>query len=183
MFYSGASNNVMSLKFMNRLDLKVTRPYRNVCGINSRAILLCGLIKDLKVILATYLDISLLMDFVVIDVPDAWGMLLYRKWVATLGGILQMDFSYVTILTLEGDFFTLYREPVMGYQVEDPQKPTSGITYLNEMIGSFCTITNPITLAQGLVLELSLYLLCTRTLFSLIGLSLIIQIILLSMKP
>lgn len=135
----------MSLKVMNRLGLKVTRPYRNVCGINSRAILVCGLIKEPKFILATYLDIYLLMDVVVIDVPHSWGMLLYKKWVATLGGILQMDFSYATIITLEGDFFTLYREPFMGYQVEDPQKPASEIMYLDEMIGNFCAITNPIT--------------------------------------
>jgi hypothetical protein len=37
------------------------------------------------------------MDVVVIDVPDAWGMLLSRKWVATLGGNLQMDLTYATI--------------------------------------------------------------------------------------
>jgi hypothetical protein len=101
MLDSGASTNVMSLKVMNQLGLKITRPYRNVCGIDSRAIPVCGLIKDLKVSLATYPDISLLMDVVVIDVPDAWGMLLSRKWATTLGGSLQMDLSYATIPTLK----------------------------------------------------------------------------------
>jgi len=80
MLYSGDSTNVMALKAMNQLGLKITRPYRNVRGINSRAILVCGLIKDLKVNLDTYPNISLLMDVVVIDVPDALGMLLSRKW-------------------------------------------------------------------------------------------------------
>jgi hypothetical protein len=85
----GDSTNVMALKVMNKLGLKITRPYRNVCGIDSRAIPVCGLIKYLKVSLDTYPNISLLMDVVIIDVPDAWGMLLSRKWVATLGGSLQ----------------------------------------------------------------------------------------------
>jgi hypothetical protein len=56
----------MSLKVMNHLGLNIRRTYRNVCGIDSRAIPVCGLIKDLKVNLATYPDISLLMDVVVI---------------------------------------------------------------------------------------------------------------------
>jgi hypothetical protein len=58
------------------------------------------------------------MDVVVIDVPDAWGMLLSRKWAATLGGSLQMDLSYATIPTPDGDFVTLYREPIVRYQVK-----------------------------------------------------------------
>jgi hypothetical protein len=51
MLDSGASTNVMSLKVMNQLGLKITRPYRNVCGIDSKLIKVCGLIKDLKVYL------------------------------------------------------------------------------------------------------------------------------------
>jgi hypothetical protein len=52
------------------------------------------------------------MDVVVIDVPDAWGMLLSRKWVTTLGGSIQMDLSYATIPTYDGTFVTLYRNPL-----------------------------------------------------------------------
>jgi hypothetical protein len=64
---------------MNQLGLRITRPYRNVCNIASRAFPACGLIKDLKVSLATYPNISILMDVVVIDVLESWGMLLFRK--------------------------------------------------------------------------------------------------------
>jgi len=66
---------------MDQLGLKTTRPYRKVCGIYSREIKVCGFIKDLKVSLAVYSYISLLMDVVFIDVSDSWGMLLSRKWV------------------------------------------------------------------------------------------------------
>jgi hypothetical protein len=54
--------------------------------MDSREIKVSGVIKDLKVKLAAYLDISLLMDVVVIDVLNAWGMLLSCKWAANLGG-------------------------------------------------------------------------------------------------
>jgi hypothetical protein len=61
------------------------------------------------------------MNVVVIDIPDAWGMLLSREWETTLGGSLQMDLSYATIPHPEGGFVTLYREPIVRYQVEVPK--------------------------------------------------------------
>ena len=50
------------------------------------------------------------MDVVVIDVLHNWGMLLSRKWAATLGGYIQMDWKYATIPTLEKTRVILHRE-------------------------------------------------------------------------
>ena len=50
-----------------------------------------GIILNLHVKLAKYPDIDMVMDVVVIDVPDSWGMFLSIKWDATLGGYIQMD--------------------------------------------------------------------------------------------
>jgi hypothetical protein len=36
------------------------------------------------------------MNVLVIDVPNAWGMILSRPWDTTLGGSLRMNFSYAT---------------------------------------------------------------------------------------
>jgi hypothetical protein len=57
MLDSGASTNVMSLKVMKQLGLKTTRPYGNVCGIDSRKVKVYGLIEDVEV----YLQISLIL--------------------------------------------------------------------------------------------------------------------------
>jgi hypothetical protein len=43
------STIVMSLKDTDQLGLKITRPYRNVCGIDSKNIKVSVLTKDLKV--------------------------------------------------------------------------------------------------------------------------------------
>jgi hypothetical protein len=83
MLDSRDSTNVMSLKAMNELGLKTIRPYINSCGIYSREINVCGLIKDVS--LVSYPDVSIIMDVVVIYVHDSWGMLLSRKWDTTLG--------------------------------------------------------------------------------------------------
>ena len=74
-----------------------------------REVEVVGIILNLQVKLAKYLDIYMSMDVVVIDVPDNWGMFLSRKWAATLGGYIQMDWTYATILASENTRVILHR--------------------------------------------------------------------------
>ena len=94
---------------MKKLNLNITQKYKNVFGFDSKSVQVEGLIKDLKASLAMNPGISLLMDVVVIDIPDLWGMLLSRKWGATVGGQLQMDLSYATIPQPDGTLLSFTR--------------------------------------------------------------------------
>jgi len=107
--YSEASSNVMTRKFMEKLNLRILRPYHNFCAMDSREIKVHGLIKYLQVHLAVFSDISVLMDVVFIDVLDAWGMILSWKWATSFGGSIQMDLSYATIPTCDNTFVRLNR--------------------------------------------------------------------------
>jgi hypothetical protein len=37
------------------------------------------------------------MDIVVVDVPDVWGIILSKKFVAMLGGTLEMHLTYINV--------------------------------------------------------------------------------------
>jgi len=134
---------------MNQLGLKTTRPYRNIWIIDSRVIKVCGLTKDLKVYLASYHDISIRMDVVVIDVPDSWGMLFSRKWVAKLGASIQMDLSYATIPTSDGTFVTLCRHLALRHQVEYHKIPLNELVWEYQDFGDLGFITNSIVSMEG----------------------------------
>lgn len=82
------------------------------------------------------------MDVVVIDVPNAWGMLLSRKSATSLGGIIQMDPSYATIPSCEGTLVTLHRELAMRYQVEDSSDPMNEIICVDEEFCNLCVFAN-----------------------------------------
>jgi hypothetical protein len=60
------------------MGLKVTRPYRNVCGFESKAIPTHGVIENIKVQLKEFPERTVRIDIIVVDVPDVWGMLLSR---------------------------------------------------------------------------------------------------------
>jgi hypothetical protein len=46
MLYFGASKNIMSLKVMEQLGLKMNQPYGNVCGIYSKRVKVYGLCEN-----------------------------------------------------------------------------------------------------------------------------------------
>ena len=49
MLDTGVGANMMSLKVMRQMVLKVTRPYRNVCGFESKAIPTHGVVENVEV--------------------------------------------------------------------------------------------------------------------------------------
>jgi hypothetical protein len=66
----GAGANMMSLKVMQQMGLKVTRPYRNVCGFESKAIPTHGVVENVEVQLKEFPKKTVHIDIIVVDVPD-----------------------------------------------------------------------------------------------------------------
>jgi hypothetical protein len=130
MLDSGASHNLIPKVIMEKLGLEVTRPYRDLYSFDSRKVKCLGMIKDLVVNLAQIPVKSILMDVVVVDVPAKYGMLLSRSWGSKLGGSLQLDMTYATILIFSGQFTRLYRETRLAYTVSDPQNPNNYPVYV-----------------------------------------------------
>jgi hypothetical protein len=122
MLDSRSSSNVMTKKAMELLNLRISRPYHNICAMDSKTIEVHGLINGLQVHLVAFPNIMIEMDIILIDVLDAWGMFLSIKIVADLGGNLQMDLTYATISTPDSAMFRLNRELERRYHVEDPKK-------------------------------------------------------------
>jgi hypothetical protein len=98
----GASHNVIPKAIMDKLGLKITRPYGDLYLFDSRKFKSIGMIKDLVVNLAQIPIKSILMDIVVTDIPLKYGMLLSSSWGAKLGGTLQLDMTYATIPVFGG---------------------------------------------------------------------------------
>jgi hypothetical protein len=102
MLDTGVGANMMSLKVMQQMGLKVTRPYRNVCGFESKAIPTHGVVENVEVHLKEYLEKTVRIDIIVVDVPDVWGMLLSRKFGAMIGGSLEMDLTFLWLPLKDG---------------------------------------------------------------------------------
>jgi hypothetical protein len=59
------------------------------------------------------------MDIVVMDVPDVWGMIFSRKFVAMLGGALEMDLTYINVPMNDGTIESLPNVPMAKVHVQE----------------------------------------------------------------
>jgi len=126
---TGASHNLMPKVFMEELGLDITRPYHDLFSFDSRKVKCLGLLKDLAVTLTQLPMKSMIMDIVVADVPPKFGMLLSKGWIKRLGGTLQNDLSYATILVSRGERRRLYREAQLAYVISAEKNPSNHPIY------------------------------------------------------
>jgi hypothetical protein len=107
---SGASHNLMPKIVMEELGLEVTKDYHNLYSFDSRRVQCLRVIKYLVVSLFQLPMMSVVMEIIVADVSPKFDTMLSRYWIKKLGGILQMDLTYATILFFGGEHRRLYKE-------------------------------------------------------------------------
>jgi hypothetical protein len=141
MLDSGASHNVIPKAIMDKLGLEITRPYGDLYSFDSRRFKCLGMIKDLVVTLAQVPIKSVMMDVVIADIPPKYGLLLSRSWGAKLGGSLQLDMTYATILVFGGQLTRLYRETRLAYTMSDPHNPNNFPVYIADQDLGNCILS------------------------------------------
>ena len=97
-----ASHNLIPRVVVEILRLEITRTYKYLYSFDSRKVIFLGLIKYMVVTITQRIAKSIVMDFVVAEIPPIFGMLFSRYWASNLKGILQMDMSYTTIQLFGG---------------------------------------------------------------------------------
>lgn len=122
MLDSRASHNLIPKAIMERLDLDISRPYKDLFSFDSSQVKCLGLIKDFCVTLVQCPAKNILMEIVVADIPPKYGMVLSHSWGEKLQGSLQLDMSYATIYVF-GKPRKVYRETLMKYMVSNEEKP------------------------------------------------------------
>jgi hypothetical protein len=119
MLDTGAGANMMSLKVMQQMGLKITKPYRHVCGFESKAIPTHGVIENIEVQLKEFPEKTVQIDIIVVDVSDVWGMLLSRNFGAMIGRSLEMDLTFLRLPLKDGTTRRLLNVPLTGTHVHD----------------------------------------------------------------
>ena len=80
MLDSGASLNLMPKAVMEKLNLDITRPYKDQFSFDSSQVKCLGLIKDMYITLVQCPAKSIVMDIVFVDIPPKYGILLSCSW-------------------------------------------------------------------------------------------------------
>jgi ribonuclease HI len=125
---SGASHNLIPKEMMDELGLDITKPYHDLFSFDSMKFRCIGLIKYLVINLAQLPMRSMVMDVAVVNIPPKFDLLLSRSGRKRLGGTMQMDLLYATVLVFGGEIKRLYRENQLTHIIND------GKNYVNHPI-------------------------------------------------
>jgi hypothetical protein len=101
--------------------MKFYKPYKNICGLDSKATPMHGLIKNMVVHLINSPNISAIMDIVIVDLPPCYGML-SCKFSTSLGSTIHMDLSFASIPNPKGFLVNILRETKRPIHVENFSK-------------------------------------------------------------
>jgi uncharacterized membrane protein YagU involved in acid resistance len=99
---SRASHNIMPKIVMDELGLEIKKQYHDLYSFDSRKVQCLGVIKHLVVTFFQLPMKSVVMDIMVADVPPKFSIVFSRSWIKIIGGTLQMNLTYATILVFGG---------------------------------------------------------------------------------
>ena len=73
---SGASSNVMPLSICKKLNAVPLKSDKHVIQIDRTQVKVMGELKDVMIRIATHPNFVQLIDIIVVDIPEAYGLLL-----------------------------------------------------------------------------------------------------------
>jgi ribonuclease HI len=78
-----------------------------------------------------------LINVVVINAVNTFGVILHKDLIEHLNGSIHEQQSKATILHLEGGFFTIYNEPLVGSPVETSNEPSDQLLCINNGLNNW----------------------------------------------
>jgi ribonuclease HI len=94
------------------------------------------------------MDLSFLMDVIIIEVPNTWGLLLSKEWIAEMGGSVHQKTICIIIPNSNGDPIILYPEAPFIEQDGNYKGLSRQIHVVSEEIEYTCILSNSIFLDE-----------------------------------
>ncbi|KAH9297975.1 hypothetical protein KI387_029657, partial [Taxus chinensis] len=120
---SGASSYVMPKQIADQLGLQYETISKGVVQLDGTAIATVGVIINLSLTLHACLNVVVLQDVSVIDLPPLFALCLSRDFTAKIGGYLSTDWSHMLFRTRYGTKATIRSEPIANFHI-DPYTPS-----------------------------------------------------------
>jgi hypothetical protein len=120
----------MTKEVLHQLDLNLSQQ-------NTKRGFAKGIVKKLEFSFESFPSTPFDIDIMVVDSLRNWGLIFHKDLIKHLAGSFQNRESKVIIPHLEGGFFTLYRESLVGSLIETYDEPSDHIICIDDDINSW----------------------------------------------
>jgi hypothetical protein len=117
---SGASSNVMPLSICKKLNTVPLKSDKHVIQLDKTQVKVMGELKDVMIRIATHPKFVQVIDIIIVDIPEAYGLLLSRDWSEKLNRYFSTDWAHLW-LPLKGykNMIIIDRERYLKHTVTD----------------------------------------------------------------
>lgn len=106
--------------------------------LDMKNVIVIGELKDVLIRMAVKTQYTHFIDIVVVDILEAYGMLLSRDWSTKLNGYFLTDWSHLLLpLKGKGDMLRIDRERYMKYVVTELNGPNEPVMFTNSILGNY----------------------------------------------
>jgi hypothetical protein len=126
---SGASSNVMPLAICNKLGVVPLKSDNHVIQLYRTWVKVTGELKDVMIRIVTHPNFVQVIDIIVVDIPEEYGLFLSRDWSKNLNGYFSTYWEHLW-LPFKGynNMIRIDREKYLKHtitNIETPNKPAS----------------------------------------------------------
>jgi hypothetical protein len=135
---SGVSSNVMPLAICNKLGVVPLKSDKHVIQLDRTQVKVMGELKDVMIRIMTHPNFVQVIDIIVVDIPEAYGLLLSRDWSENINGYFSTDWAHLW-LPLKGynNMIRIDREKYLKHTVTDLETPNEPASTDFPVLGNY----------------------------------------------
>jgi hypothetical protein len=151
----GASSNVMPWSVCQKIDFEVQPSSLKIIQLDRTSVKVIGELKNVFIRLSSNPKVHQIIDIIVIDIPELYGLFLSRDWSEKLHGYFVTDWSHLWLLeNRKPNIIKINRERYLKLTVTDLNDANEPFTAssnspemqgMNNFFGNFMAETSTIT--------------------------------------
>lgn len=133
---SGASTNVMPLSVCKKKNIQPEKADAKIIHLDKSQVPAVGELNNVVIRVSFDSRVHQCIDIIVIDIPEAYGLLLSRDWLSKLQGYFAIDWSHLWLpYKGKNNQIRVNSEPYMTHMVTDLEGSNEPISFAQEKLG------------------------------------------------
>ena len=134
---SGASSNVMPLSVCKKINGQLTPSSCKIIQLDRSIVKVIGEMKNVLIWLSADERVCQFIDIMVVDIPEAYGLILSRVWSAKLNGYFATDWLYMWFpYNKNKNHIKVMREPHMKHNVTQLEGKNEPVNFSSSVLGN-----------------------------------------------
>ena len=135
---SGASSNILAKSICEKLNIQPKKSAMHIVQLDRSQVKVIGELNQVTIRLSSNRKVCQLIDILVADIPEFYGLILSRDWSEKLHGYFATDWSHMWLpYNGKPNQIKVEKERHRKYLVTELEGENEPVSYNNNIIGNY----------------------------------------------